>query len=129
MNTKQIDSLFTAIDEKSNCEFICREGKLKIKQSNEKRWREIGKIYSKASDSSKLIYKKFEKESGVFRKLDAWSVPSYVFKNVNYIWFITETFDYRINTKKVNKELLHFKKMGTELKVYIPRAQFKTTKL
>lgn len=68
-----------------------------------------------------IIYTKFEDESQLFRKTNAWSINHTILNVVDYIHYETRTFDYHITKERALEfgEFFHFQDT-TELKVYVP---------
>ena len=124
----KLEILFTSRDSDGNF-LVFNIGQLYLRQDNEDHNRRIGDIYY-VNDT--LLYMKWEKEKDVFQKMDAWSIPLLVAKNVDVICFKTSSRQYWI-THDIIKELLRIKQAsilkfdGMEKKVYIPRKFWKDT--
>jgi uracil-DNA glycosylase len=93
---------------------------------------EGGKIYLDIDNSTRclghiligkesILYTKFEDESNIFRKTNAWSINHTVLVNVDHIHYETRTHDYQITKERALEfgEFMHFQDT-TELKVYVP---------
>lgn len=91
-----------------------------------------GKLYLTDGDSRKclghilcdngyILYTKFEDESQIFRKTNAWSINRLIVNRVDVIHYETRTYDYEITRERALEfgEHLHFAD-STELKLYVP---------
>jgi len=70
---------------------------------------------------SNILYTKFDDESNIFQKTNAWSINYTIFSVVDHIHIETRTYDYQITKERAEEfgEFFHFKNT-TELKIYIP---------
>ena len=107
----------TSYTENGNTFSIEKDGQL---YHNKKK---IGYI-EKISDEDYLFFKN-EKESGRFKKLDAWSVPYCLLKCIGkngVVHYQTEKRLYKINYEDAMKhgKFLYFKNSNTERKIYVP---------
>ncbi len=120
-----IDELFTKTDNEGN-ELICHQGNVELRLKGEAgRTRKIGRVY-RGKKSDKLIYKKYVKQENLYRKFNAWGINYEIYKNVEAIIIHTDNGDkYRIITSEVEKNYLHFKKIGFELQVFIHLDEWK----
>lgn len=116
MTDSEIDARFSFRDSDGNL-YYCKNRFLSFYLGDKKL--NIGKIIW---HEKKLIYSKPEKEDEKFRKLNAWSIPYEIVKRVDKVTFYTDKYFYRIDTIVIHNRsmFLHFKKSGTELKVYVP---------
>lgn len=118
----KLEILFTAKDDNGNF-LVYNYGRLYLRLVNEDKNRNIGDI---CYVNDKIIYKKWEAEAHIFQEMDAWSVPLFIAKNVDVIWFKTPMRDYWISHQMI-KQLLKegeakiLKFQDYEKKVYIPR--------
>jgi hypothetical protein len=83
----------------------------------------IGYI-EKISKGNYLLVKN-EKESGRFRKMDAWSIPHCLVRCIGsngVVYYKTEKRTYKINHEDIIKygKFLYFKNSKTEKKIYVP---------
>ena len=121
-----IDEFFTRKDKDDN-RLFCRNGNVELKLKNEDdRVRKIGKIYE-GKKSHKIIYNKVVKQQNLYQTYNAWGINYDIFSNVDaVIIHVKNTEDaYQIKTAEVDKDFLHFKKVGFELQVFIHLDEWK----
>jgi len=114
---------FNSLDEMGN-RIICHEnGFLYLILRSDGKERSIGQIFPHDHQKDKLVYYKHEKESEVFQKTDAWSIPYWILEKVDFVCFVTEKFIYKILASKAKEHgsFLWFKVSGFEKKIYVPR--------
>lgn len=122
----KLEILFTTKDSDGNF-LIFNMGQLYLRQKNGDQNRKIGNIYY---INDIVMYSKWEDESQMFQKMDAWSIPLLIAKNVDVVQFKTYARQYWIKYDTI-KQLLKEKKAvilkfrGMEKKVYIPRTYWK----
>lgn len=68
-----------------------------------------------------IIYTKFEDETNIFRKTNAWSINYTILPHVDHIHYDTRTYDYVITKERALEfgQFFHFQDT-TELKLYVP---------
>lgn len=116
--TEKLDALLNLTDEQGR-KLIYRpedEGKIYLKDGEELRC--LGRILI---GTKNIMYSKFEDESNIFRKTEAWSINYSILKHVDHIHYETRLHDYSIS-KEVALEygqFFHFIE-STEKKVYTP---------
>lgn len=124
----KLEILFNARDDNGNF-LVYNHGKLYLRLVNEDKNRTIGDLYYV---NDKVIYRKWELERDVFKKMDAWSIPLFIAKNVDIVWFKTALREYWISYDTM-KELLKkgeaaiMKFDNTEKKIYVPRKYWSDT--
>jgi len=118
----KLEILFNARDKDGNF-LVYNFGRLNLRLAGEDKNRQIGEIYY-VNDT--ILYTKWEAETQLFKKMDAWSVPLVVAKNVDVVWYKTPLRQYWIKyetMKKLLKEgeakIMQFE--GYERKIYVPR--------
>jgi uracil-DNA glycosylase len=124
----KLEILFTTKDEDNNL-LVFNMGRLYLRQNNEDRNRNLGSIYTY---EDKIIYSKWETQTNIFKKMDAWSIPVIIAFNVDIILIKTPERNYWIRQSTI-KDLLKSKVAaimkfeGMEKKVYIPRSEWAAT--
>ena len=118
----KLEILFTSKDNNGNF-LVYNMGQLYLRIMGSNQNRKIGSIYYV---NDKILYSKWETHKDIFKKMDAWSVPLLIAKNVDVIWFRTPERDYwiahsRISALVKTKQAAILKFEGMEKKVYIPR--------
>lgn len=91
--------------------------------------RRIGYV-EKISKGNYLFFK-HEKESGIFRKTNSWSIPYCILRCVGkdgVVHYKTEKRTYKINYKDAMEhgKFLYFKQSNTERKIYVPLKHWRT---
>lgn len=110
--------------------YHCKNLDIKIQIAGSKAWRHIGTIRIAKhlkTGADLTIFTKHEKEKDIFRKLNAWSVPYFIWTKVDGIHVITEKFEYKLLKEQIvdeDKTILHFQDSDTEVKVYLNRDSF-----
>ena len=124
-----IDELFTKTDNDGNS-LRCHRGNVELRLRNENgKVRKIGRIYE-GKKTGKLIYKKYVKQENIYRKFNAWGINYEIYKNVDAIIIRVDNGDkYQIITSEVEKDYLHFKKIGFELQVFVHLDEWKQYEL
>jgi len=116
--TEKLDALLNLVDEQGR-RLIYRpedEGKIYLKEGDELRC--LGRIIV---GTKNVLYSKFEDESNIFRKTEAWSINYAILKYVDHIHYETRTHDYSISKEVAleHGQFFHFIE-STEKKVYTP---------
>lgn len=93
---------------------------IKLHQGNENRIRELGFLVQDTPE--KVVYKKYEKESDIYRKTKAWSIHARILDFANEIEYETSEAIYRISTHdaKIKSGKMVYKNASYTSKVYIP---------
>jgi len=119
---EKLEILFSAKDADGN-RLMYHMGQLHLRLAKSDTNKKIGSVHYV---NDKVLYSKWETHKDIFKKMDAWSVPLLIAKNVDAIWFKTPERDYWISRENVsqlvkNKQAGIMKFEGMEKKVYIPR--------
>lgn len=113
----KLEILFTDRDQEGNF-LIFNLGQLYLRLVNEDRNRKIGSIYY-VNDT--IFYSKWEDEKDTYLKLDAWSIPLIIAKNVDAICYQTYDRKYWITKETILKEGSIMKFQDMERKIYVPK--------
>jgi len=100
-------------DTQGNVIMIGPAGRVKLNLIKETRTRNIGTFQNK-------IYRKYDEEQHIFRKLNAWSINYEMFKISDKVEVKTKKRTYTIDTTAIKGHILNFKDAGIERKIYIP---------
>jgi len=117
----KLEILFTSKDRDGNF-LVYNHGMLNLRLVHEDKNRKIGDIYYV---NDKIIYTKWENANDIFRKMNAWSIPLVVAKNVDVIWYKTPMQQYWITHDMIRQlikegEAKIMKFENVEQKVYVP---------
>jgi hypothetical protein len=105
-------------------QLICRDGWLNLRLKNSERWLKIGRVFE-GRQSGKIGYIKTVTYKHLHVKTDSWGINKRVFDKVDAIILHYGKKRLMCETKKVKQEILHFKKSGNELQVFIPQSEWK----
>jgi hypothetical protein len=121
---------FDITDKDGNKLWLNEGGGFMLRLKGERSERAIGRLIYKDDpkiiNQINLIYVKQDKESQVFRKLNAWSIHSHILTRVHGVEIHSEYGVYKITTEYAFTvgQYLHFQSSGIELKYYIPKTSF-----
>lgn len=120
------DAQILHIDSQKNQLRVDQFGQVLLKLVDQ-RERNIGRIWIEPKG---IVYEKEEKKNGIFKKLDAWSIPSPLVKLVDFVKINYLQKEYWIQKETINQKgrYMQFNGAGLELKVYVPRKEFKVLK-